>query len=86
MLVLWVEKQVSSAGIRLLVEGAYYLPQSDVPHDEEKPIPNDQLALTFECGSVGYLCGDVRKRPTMRPILLQVSYQVSRLHSLNEMV
>ena len=73
MLVLGVEKHVSRAAISLLVERADYILQSEEPDDEKEPISHDQLALSFQRGSIGNLGWDVGQRPTVWPILFQVS-------------
>ena len=84
--VLRVKDHVGRAFICFLIKGTYYLPQPDVPDDEEEPIADDQFALALEHWFVRNFRWDAGHGPTVRPVLLQISQQVCSAHPLDEVL
>ena len=79
-------KQEICIQIILLVEAAHYLLQPDMPHDEEEPVTDNQLALPLQRRLVGEVLRDVSDWPSMRPILLQVFQEELTSHTLEEVL
>ena len=63
-----------------------YLPQTDVPNNEEKPVSHDEFSFPFKTRSVLNIFGHVSEGPPMRPILLKVLDEPLTLHPLHKVL